>query len=228
MNNITDIGVTSEDFLHKRFPNIRMISYDEAAERDREIAKKEEMERCLREQKQFEESGVGRRYWKMFLENFDAYNDELKSHLATVKEFIANVKLGKSRALWLCGTNGSGKTMLAAMAVRECGGRFVRMYELMSAFHANYRDAMEVIKPLARSKLVVVDEIGCVDENEINVLFPLVNEIYENCGSMILIANANRKELGAMLGKPIIDRFSENCVSLEFTCDSYRKRNRSV
>lgn len=218
----------SQRMIEKLFPNLRVMSDAEAKEHDDMLANVAKKEQLLKKQQAFENSGVGRRYWQMTLDDFCAYNSELEKNLAVVKDFIASVNAKKSKALWFCGANGTGKTMLASMAVRECGGRFVRMYELMSAFHANYRDAMEVIKPLARQKLVVVDEVGCVDENEINVLFPLINEIYENCGSMILIANASKIELGRMLGKSIIDRFTENCTALEFTCDSYRKKNRSV
>lgn len=218
----------SQRMIEKMFPNLRVMSDAEAKEYDDMLANVAKKELLLKKQQAFESSGVGRRYWQMTLDDFCAYNSELEKNLAVVKDFIASVNAKKSKALWFCGANGTGKTMLASMAVRECGGRFVRMYELMSAFHANYRDAMEVIKPLARQKLVVVDEVGCVDENEINVLFPLINEIYENCGSMILIANTSKIELGRMLGKSIIDRFTENCTALEFTCDSYRKKNRNV
>lgn len=231
MENSFENEMTSSkiEFLNRLFQNnLHIMSDDEARRRDMEIAEREAVERERNKQRRFESSGVGERYWTERIENFKAYNHELKNNLAVVKEFIADLQLGKSRALWMCGTNGNGKTMLAAMAIRECGGRFVKMYELMSAYYAKYKDVMDIVKPLAKSKLVVVDEIECVDENEYKVIFPLVNEVYESLGSIILIANANKNDFGAMLGKPIIDRFYENCVTLEFTSESWRKRNRNA
>ncbi len=200
---------------------------DFTEQNDEFIKQTEEKEK----QRLYELSGVGKKYWNMRFENFDAYNDELKVNLQKVHSFIKDVQNGKSRTMWLCGNSGTGKTLLASLIIRECGGKFVKSYEIADeiedcrSFKAE-ESKVQLIKRYSNYPVLVIDEVGKFEGKqwqELEYLFRILNERYEKEKSTIIVTNKTKVELKEYIGIPLFDRFVENCISAEFTSSSYRK-----
>lgn len=198
-------------------------------ERIREIDEKEE-----RIQSRYEQSGVGERYLTKKLSDFLTETEEQKNGLEKVKKFISDVQNGKQKTLWLNGTVGTGKTLLASLIIRECGGKFVKSYQIQNeledcrSFKAT-ESKCDLIKRYSTVRpVLVIDEIGKIDtKTEVEYLFQIINERYERKGtSTILITNKTKLELKEYLGKAIFNRFVENCTAIEFIGESYRLKER--
>ena len=221
------------------FPNIQLV--EEAKDLPPEqIAEIEEHNRLAREKFLKEERqkeidrlkriGIEERYLDASLESYECNTPERKIVLQKVKAFIANYK---AQTLWMVGNSGTGKTMLAAIICKECyGSHYCKSYQIELAlddcksFKATKSNS-ELIKDLSDYPLLVIDEVGKFEsKEEVKYLFMIINERYEKNKSTVLITNKNKKELAEYLGKPIYDRFTENCMSIEFNFDSYRINKR--
>lgn len=212
-----------------------LIFGDFQAKSDEEIA---EYERKIEEQKKqsiYENSGVGSKYFNCRLEDYETTTDEQKENLNKVRNFIKAIQNGENKTLWMCGKSGTGKTMLASLVVRECGGKFAKSYQIADeiedsrSFSAK-ENKTALIKRYSEYKLLVIDEIGKFENkqgNELEYLFRILNERYEKENSTIIITNKTKGELKEYLGTPLFDRFVENCTSLDFNGDSYRKNKRA-
>lgn len=183
-------------------------------------------------QEVFEKSGVNPKYLNKRLTDFNADTDELKTNIDLVKKYITDVNNRKSRTMWMCGKPGTGKTFLGSMITRECEGYFCKSYEIANeledckSFKAR-ESKTELIKRYGKYKLLVIDEIAKFEsKQEIEYLFMILNERYENLNSTVLITNLDPKGLKEYLGEPLFDRFVENCTSLKFNGESYRSKER--
>lgn len=199
---------------------------------DNEISEYDRKWEEEQKQKRYIESGVKERYWDKRLEDFVTSTEEQKTQLAKVTKFITDVNNHHSRTMWMCGNAGTGKTLLASLIIRECGGKFVKSYEIQNeledcrSFKAT-ESKTQLIQRYADYRVLVIDEIAKIDSKaEIEYLFMILNERYERMKSTILITNKSAKELMEYIGKPLYDRFVENCTSLTFNGESYRKNER--
>lgn len=195
---------------------------------------RESDEREERVQLRYEQSGVGERYFSKRLSDFETKTEEQKNALEKIKMFICDIQKGKQRTLWLNGAVGTGKTLLASLIIRECGGKFVKSYQIQNeledcrSFKAT-ESKSDLIKRYSTVRpVLVIDEIGKIDTKmEIEYLFQIINERYEHKGtSTILITNKTKVELKEYLGKAIFNRFVENCTAVEFFGESYRIKER--
>lgn len=222
--------------IHQGLPVLKIrteeqfdMSYEQEIEYIKECEKRNEREKLIR----LESSGVGRRYFNIKLEDYDATTDEQKKALKQVKEFINQMNSNKpvSKTLWLCGKAGTGKTLLASLIIRECGGHFAKSYEIeddieISKSFSAKENKKQVLEKYYNYRILVIDEIGKFEHKhntEIEYLFRILNERYERQYSTILITNKTGKELREYIGIPLYDRFLENCTCIEFTGESYRK-----
>ena len=71
-------------------------------------------------------SNVGKKFLDKHLSDYITDTDEKKNILTTVNQFIKDVNDGKCRTLWLCGSTGTGKTLLGSCICRETMGTFAR------------------------------------------------------------------------------------------------------
>lgn len=185
-------------------------------------------------QAHYESCGIGAKYLDKRIDDFNAYNDELKSNLETVKEFIDDVKKGASRTLWMCGTNGSGKTMLGGIIARELYGHYAESSIIEDEIEQtkNFRSdetLIELRKRYSKYPVLVIDEVARFpSDNEKRYLFKILNDRYNNDKSTVIITNLDRVELRNYLGRALVDRFVETCTSMQFTSDSYRENERNI
>lgn len=200
---------------------------EEIEAQEKEIRKHEAKEK----QKNLEASGIGERYYNASFESYNCNIPERKEVLDKLKLFIQDYQ---EKTLWMVGNSGTGKTMFAAILCREClHAHFVKSYEIelelddCKSFKAN-ESKKELLKRYKEYPVLIIDEIGKFEsKDEVKYLFMIINERYENKKCTVLISNKSKKELVEYLGKPIFDRFTENCMSIEFNFDSYRINMRS-
>ena len=200
---------------------------EEIEAQEKEIRKHEAKEK----QKNLEASGIGERYFNASFENYNCNIPERKEVLDKLKLFIQDYQ---EKTLWMVGNSGTGKTMFAAILCREClHAHFVKSYEIelelddCKSFKAN-ESKKELLKRYKNYPVLIIDEIGKFEsKDEVKYLFMIINERYENKKCTVLISNKSKKELVEYLGKPIFDRFTENCMSIEFNFESYRINMRS-
>lgn len=194
----------------------------------------EKQEKQKKENYYLNNSGVGKKFLNKSIKDYVAETDEQKNILSVVKHFIEEVNNNKCRTLWLCGNTGTGKTLLGSAICRETMGTFTRSYNIKNDIESTrFFKATETkngcIKRYANYRLLVIDEIGRGGgDEEREYLWQILNERYENELSTVLITNMSKGELKEYLGEPVYDRFVTNCISLTFTGESFRKREREI
>lgn len=202
-------------------------------EDEQEYKKREEKQKEKEKQDAYEKSGVGKKYWNYRLSDFVAETEEQKKCLLEVTQYIQDLQNGKVRTLWLCGNSGTGKTMLACLIVRECGGFFCKSYQIADEIDdtrsfSSKESKSGLIYRYSNYKLLVIDEVGKFQngKTEIDFLFRILNERYERELPTVIITNMTKHDLRDYIGKPLYDRFVENCISIEFWGESYRIQKR--
>lgn len=199
-----------------------VLTPEEVFKQKQEVRKHEEQQK----QKNLEDSGIGQRYFHADLSNYVCNTPKRKEALEKLKIFIEHYQ---EKTLWLVGNSGTGKTMFAAIICREClRAHYVKSYQIelelddCKSFKAN-ESKTELLKRYTKYPVLIIDEIGKFEsKDEVKYLFMIINERYENKKSTVLISNKSKKELVEYLGQPIFDRFTENCMSIEFDFESYR------
>lgn len=192
-----------------------------------EIAQIDIEEKEHNKQARFEKSGIGERYFKCRLDNFDPYTEELKKNLTTVIQYISNYQNDKKNLLF-CGKNGTGKTFLAAVIIRELGGTYITAYELVDkikdTFNSSAKSRESIVQTYIKSQILVIDEITKFQSDfDKEVLYKILAGRYDKGFTTILISNQNANDVKRYLGKAIVDRLSEDGVLvLNFTGESYR------
>lgn len=220
----------------------RDVSFSE--ERDREIDKNEaERLKKLREDN-FLYSGIPLKYRHVeyselafsplafSMKDFKGGRADFREVFGT---FLADVKAGRPRALWLCGNGGTGKTAGALAVEHElCRAgiscayfkmhRIMQQFEETKYFASRGKRAQDVMSEVCGPRFRIIDEIGRFPfpDWEQFRLFDISNEVYENGGSSIYISNLSRKELAAFLGAACTDRFRGMSGSYEFDGVSFR------
>lgn len=203
------------------------LTPEEIFKQKQEVRKHEEQQK----QKNLEESGIGQRYFHADFSNYVCNIPKRKEALEKLKTFIENYQ---EKTLWLVGNSGTGKTMFAAIICREClRAHYVKSYQIelelddCKSFKAS-ESKTELLKRYTKYPVLIIDEIGKFEsKDEVKYLFMIINERYENKKCTVLISNKTKMELVEYLGQPIFDRFTENCMSIEFNFDSYRINMRS-
>lgn len=221
-----------ENALTSLFQSFQIVS-DEVYDKFEAEEEKRKLElNLIQQQAKFESSGVGAKFFKYSLDDYIAETEEQKKSLQKVKEAIAKIKNHEPVTMWLYGNNGNGKTLLSAMIIKECGGRFVRTYDIEDELKDTERFHSEETRTMffaryAKYPLLVIDEVGRVKNDvELKFLFHILNDRYENNRSTILVSNLSAKELKDYLGKALVDRFIENCTTVQFNEESFRVKTR--
>lgn len=152
-----------------------------------------------------------------------------------VDAFIDAVVQGKTgQSMWFCGRPGTGKTTLACAILHEIirrggSGKYYKVPDIMTRMDdARTRASKEtrkgIIDEVGGSEFLVLDEIArCqTQEGEKNMLFQVIDHIYDTFHSGIYITNLSREELSQYLGSAASDRFRGQGMSVEFNGREFR------
>lgn len=202
-------------------------------QREKELAEQAEKEASYQMQKNVESSGVPRRYWHVDFDTYISRNEKDSKNLETIKKFTSLDN--NDKVLILLGAKGLGKTHLGSAIIRNCGGKFISIeelifkYESAQDFHAK-TNREELMDLYSSTKMLVIDEIGrsMQQEKENALLNYILRRRYENMLPTVLISNLSKAELLKKLGEAVLDRLKETCISVEFDGESYRPTKRDV
>ncbi len=114
--------------------------------------------------------------------------------------------------LYLYGTFGSGKTLLASLIAKECmvKGKSVEfgtvaklLGELKETFDNPNRNPEDVLKRLRKCDVLILDDVGAerATEWKMEQLFELINERYANHKQLVITSNFSPEELHEELKK---------------------------
>lgn len=202
-------------------------------QREKELAEQAEKEASYQMQKNVESSGVPRRYWHVDFDTYISRNEKDSKNLETIKKFTSLDN--NDKVLILLGAKGLGKTHLGSAIIRNCGGKFISIeelifkYESAQDFHAK-TNLEELMDLYSSTKMLVIDEIGgsMQQEKENALLNYILRRRYENMLPTVLLSNLSKAELLKKLGEAVLDRLKETCISVEFDGESYRPSKRDI
>jgi DNA replication protein DnaC len=214
-----------------------------ACQKEIEEEKRLEEQEAERQQiiKKWRQMKIDERYYEVTLDNFDAYNDELKEYLETCRKFAKNPD-GK---IVMLGKNGSGKTHLAVGVLKELGGVIYTAYDIGVNLRQSYNSKLkehEVYDELCTAPLLVIDEIEKLKDSEAkqNWMSHVIGKRYNRLLPMIIIANCHTKKdckeqikpcpqcLEYHLESDVISRIVEDGIILKFSSSDYRMKIRET
>ena len=103
-------------------------------QREKELAEQAEKEAAYQMQKNVESSGVPRRYWHVDFDTYISRNEKDSKNLETIKKFTSLDN--NDKVLILLGAKGLGKTHLGSAIIRNCGGKFISIEELIFKYES--------------------------------------------------------------------------------------------
>lgn len=225
---------TMKDF---KIPQFTLITTPEQEEFVRQKEAKAERERMLellaKKKQEFENSGVPKRYWNESFDTWKTRNADDEKRLQTVIEY--SHQESNDSVLLLLGPKGVGKTHLGASIIREAGGTFISVeemifkYECSMDFHSE-TNRVNLMNFYSTTPMLVIDEIGrsMQQAKEDAILNYVLRHRYENMLPTVLISNLKKEDLLKKLGDAVVDRLTETCKSVEFVGESYRLGKRKI
>lgn len=210
----------------------------EREERDRQeileyVKAGQEHARRAKIEKMVETCGMKKRFMNRTFANFDAMKRDQMTAYTAAKNYVRDFERLKEDGggLYFYGSNGTGKTHLAAAIALELMPKGVSVIfrtfagllsDIKDTFNTD-RSEMEVIKAFSDADLLIIDDLGkeqCTDY-AISQLYTIVNNRYEDCKPIIITANYAIEELEqALVPKGFTDDKAKAIVSrLRETCD---------
>ena len=187
--------------------------------------------------------GIPARFADSTIDNWLAPLDAQKRVRDTVQTWLQHfdVALQSGRSLAFTGPSGTGKTRLAAAALRYVSdkggtGLYTTALDLVGDIRASYakdaeRSEREVVNSFVSVDLLVVDEVGRQLEtvHEREMFFRVLDGRYRACKPTVLVSNLDRAALVAYLGDAIADRLREGGGSvLVFDWASHRSARKGA
>ncbi len=160
--------------------------------------------------------GIPLRFLNESFETFIPHEPAQKSALSFLRD-----KNKKGNAI-ISGGFGTGKTHLCFSAVRAYGADYYAAYDLFRGIRLS-KDETKIIEHVSNCKLLIIDELGRTKMSvwEMNTLFEIVNNRYNNMIHTIFATNFGKNEFMMPEWEAIIERMSP--VFFEFTGKSLRK-----
>jgi DNA replication protein DnaC len=141
----------------------------------------------------------------------------------------------KGGSLVFTGGPGTGKTHLACAIANEimpshmASVAFGTVSQILRSIKSTYggkseRTEEQAIAALLTPDLLIVDEVGAQtgSDHELQLMFEVINNRYQNLRPTILISNLNAEDLERFLGHRTMDRFRECGTVIAFTWQSHR------
>lgn len=140
----------------------KKMDQEEKAEQERE-AREAEQRRINR----LKVRNVSPEFWNKTLADYIPKTNGQK----IAKEAVENLIETQQGKIIILGSNGTGKTMLSSMAVKELGGYIYTMYEISTMIRQSYtakadRSELEIVEDLAQAPFLAIDEVGRVKNSE--------------------------------------------------------------
>lgn len=138
-------------------------------------------------------------------------------------------------SLYLTGPAGTGKTHAAAATALDAllansrAVQWINVPSLLASLRASFNtgEAMPTPAEMVRySDLVVLDDLGAERPTEWarEVLYALINEIYEREVRVIITSNVPPAKLKDALGDRVVSRLAETCTVVTFTGPDRRRQ----
>ncbi len=179
-------------------------------------------------------------YFTSTLDNFIAGSPEQIRALEYARAMVKD-RAGK---LVLLGSNGTGKTHLAAGVVRELSGRLYSMYEITTRIRASYvsgskETELDIVDELARIPMLAIDEIGRTkgSDAETNWLSYIIDKRHTRNLPLILISNKHARKtcpdggcqncLENYISEDIMSRLAEDGHLVNMIGEDYRRKKRA-
>jgi len=208
----------------------------EVAERRAEVERRAEIER-QRLHAAFGAAKIPRRYLGMSFEAFNADSHEKVKALDMVQKFVSDFdqRVEDGGGLILAGRPGTGKTMLACIALQAIAPKYVGLYigalDAVRALRATWsknsqRTEIEVLEDLGGVPLLVLDEVGVQfgTDAERNQLFEVLDRRYREQRPSVLVTNRDVAGLKETLGERVFDRLTETSKMVVFDWESHRPK----
>ena len=225
---------TIRDFIIPQFTLLASPEQDEIIQkREQEAEREHEKELQAKKKLEFEHSGVPKRYWNESFETWKARNADDEKRLQAVIEY--SHKENNDSVLLLLGPKGVGKTHLGSSIIRDAGGTFISVeemifkYECSMDFHSE-TNRVNLMNFYSTTPMLVIDEIGrsMQQAKEDAILNYVLRRRYENMLPTVLISNLKKEDLLKKLGDAVVDRLKETCQCVEFVGESYRPEKRKI
>jgi DNA replication protein DnaC len=173
------------------------------------------------------------------LDNFNAYDAELRVHLETCRKFAEHPD-GKPVI-----PGGNGKTHLAASVLKAVGGVTYTAAEIALRLRQSYAGVLnewEIFNELCTVPLLVIDEVEKIKETEWKnyQLSHIVGKRYDWFLPIIFIGNCHPRENCLEREQPcphcpeyhpeadVVSRITEGCIVINFTSGDYREKIKAM
>lgn len=193
------------------------------------------------------DSGMKKRFRKRTFKNFVCNTAKQQECFNTAKEYADNFQFHKEqgRGLYFEGTNGTGKTHLAAAIALQliskeipviCRTSEDLLSDVKRAFDSKEIKEQDVIDAYKNVDLLIIDDLGkeqCTDWS-MSVLYSILNARYEDMKPVIITTNYNADNLTkAMVPKgmddtkitAIVSRLRETSTVITMAWEDIRRRN---
>lgn len=181
-----------------------------------EKAAEEEQERRRAMQQRIERllgrSGIKKRFQQRTFDNFRCDTPGRKKNYAIAKEYADNFAYHRARGdgLYIEGTNGTGKTHLAAAIALQLIGEGIPvicktssdlLMDIKKSFDSDGAREHEILSVYKRVDLLIIDDLGkeqCSDWS-MSTLYSILNDRYEDMKPTIVTTNYNADALANAL-----------------------------
>ncbi|CAM3899475.1 ATP-binding protein [Rheinheimera salexigens] len=181
------------------------------------------------------EAGVSLRNVDACFDDYVPEEDHEAKNLASIKLFCNKIQLDGSGNMVMCGSLGTGKTLLMSATVNQllASGkrcRIVKMQDLIRELKDCWRPGAhftetQLIKKFASIDLLVIDEVGMGygSDTEKLFIFDVIDGRYNNMLPTVLVSNLDITGVKEAVGTRVVDRLREDGgLVLAFTGRSRR------
>lgn len=216
-------------------------------EQERKAAEEEEKRRKVMQEKVTRllgNSGIKKRFQQRTFPNFRCDTPERRKNYQIAKEYADNFAYHKARGdgLYIEGTNGTGKTHLAAAIALQlihegipviCKTSSDLLMDIRRTFDSSSTNEAQVLDIYKRVDLLIIDDLGkeqCSDWS-MSTLYSILNDRYEDMKPTIVTTNYNADGLvNALTPKgfdntkivAIISRLKETSTVMTMAWDDIR------
>lgn len=206
----------------------KWAEYD--AEQERKKQEEEQRERFRREQAKITrllgKSGINKRFRQRVFQTFVTDTPARKKAYSVAKAYADNFEkhLEDGTGLYIEGTNGTGKTHLAAAIAMQlmteyqipciCKTAGDLLLDIKSAFDSGSTSERDILSVYKEVSLLIVDDLGkeqCTDWS-ISTLYSILNERYEKMLPTIVTTNYNSDDLVRALTPKGYDNYKATAI----------------